>query len=303
MLDDTAYHREYDKRGPMRKLLLPIAFMTLLLAGCRVESNVILDIAEDGSAVVTAEVGFDEEFRQILGEAGANPEDLFADLPSFGDEDVVLTERVDGDMTFYGASTDVEDLSSFDMISNQGEVFTSFDYTFDDEGARLDATLSAADLGAAGGGEDLPFDPAQITDEFFSANVLVTMPGTVTESNADEVRGDGTLVWNLPFTGVKEITATSEFGGTSVNWVLVVLLVVLIVGIVAAVVATVVSRRESKKAVEAAAASHAAASAASDDDVDSTEASGAETTSEARTVTIEVEELPDDAPGADGDDA
>jgi uncharacterized protein YceK len=287
----------------MRRLLLPIAFMTLLLAGCRVESNVILDIAEDGSAVVTAELGFDEEFRQILGEAGANPEDLFADLPSFGEGDVVLTERVDGDMTFYGATSDVADLSSFDMLSNQGEVFTSFEYTFDDEGAQLGATLSAADLGAAGGGEDLPFDPTQITDEFFSANLLVTMPGTVTESNADEVRGDGTLVWKLPLTGVKEITATSEFGGTSINWILIVLLVVLIVGIVAAVVATVVSRRESKKAVDAAAASHAAAMSAPDGDLPSTEAQGADTTSEARTVTVEVEELPDDATPGDGDHA
>ena len=203
-------------------------------------------------------------------------------------------------MTFYGASTDVEDLSSFDMLSNQGEVFTAFDYTFDDEGAQLSATVSAADLGAAGGGEDLPFDPSQITDEFLSANILVTMPGTVTESNADEVRGDGTLVWNLPFTGVKEITATSEFGGVSVNWVLVVLLVVLIVGIVAAVVATVVGRRESKKAVEAAAASHAAAMAASDTAAATDDAPDAETTGEATTVTIEVEELEEDTAGDEG---
>jgi hypothetical protein len=283
----------------MRKLLLPIALVTLLLAGCRVESNVILDIEEDASATVTAEVGFDEEFRQILGEAGANPEELFADLPSFGEGDVEVTERVEGDMTFYGAATQVDDLSSFDMASTQGEVFTSFAYTFDDDGAQLDATLSAADLGAAGGGEDLPFDPSQITDEFFSANVIVTMPGTVTQSNADEVRSDGTLVWNLPFTGVKEITATSEFGAGSVNWVLVILLAVLVVGIVAAVVATVVSRRESQKAVEAAAASHAAATVTAGEAVDTIEVADEEMSNESHTLTIEVEELPDDHGNAD----
>ncbi len=278
----------------MRKLLLPIALLTLLLAGCRVESNVILDIEEDGSATVAAEVGFDEEFRQILGEAGANPEELFADLPSFGDGEVEVTERVEGDMTFYGAVTAVDDLSSFDMLSDPGQVFTSFEYSFDDDGAQLDATLSAADLGAAGGGEDLPFDPTQITDEFFSANLIVTMPGTVTQSNADEVRSDGTLVWNLPFTGVKEITATSEFGSGSVNWVLVILLVVLVVGIVAAVVATVVSRRESQKAVEAAASSHAAATVTAGEVAGTIEPADEEGPNESRTLTIEVEELPDD---------
>jgi flagellar biosynthesis/type III secretory pathway M-ring protein FliF/YscJ len=86
--------------------------------------------------------------------------------------------------------------------------------------------------------------------------VIVTMPGTVTEHNADEVRSDGTLVWKIPFTGSTEIVAASEFGSSSSSWILLIVLAVVIVGVIAAAVATIVSRRESKNAVAAAAASH-----------------------------------------------
>jgi hypothetical protein len=245
----------------MRKYLLLFTLLALLLAACRVESNVTLDISEDGSATVGAEVGFDEEFKQLIEQSGANTEDIFGDLPSFGGGEVQTTERTDGDMSYYGVTSQVDDLSDFDMGSAQGDVFSSFSYTFDDASAKLDAVLSSADLGAAGG--DLPIDPSTITDEIFSANIVVKMPGNVTESNADEVRSDGSLVWNIPFSGTKEITATSDFGSSKTNWVLFILIGVLIIGVIAAVVATIVSRRESQKAVEAAAASHQAPAATS----------------------------------------
>ncbi|MCL1598650.1 MAG: hypothetical protein M3094_05665, partial [Actinomycetia bacterium] len=94
-----------------------------------------------------------------------------------------------------------------------------------------------------------------LTEDLFSANVLVSMPGTVIEHNADKVLGDGTLVWKLPLSGSVDIFAKSTFGGSSNSWIIWVLLGVLLVGIIAAVTATIVSRKESQKAVAAAAAS------------------------------------------------
>ena len=47
----------------MRKYLLIFAMLALVLTACRIESNVNLDIEEDGSAVVLVEIGMDEEFR------------------------------------------------------------------------------------------------------------------------------------------------------------------------------------------------------------------------------------------------
>ncbi len=238
----------------MRKYLIVFAMLTLLLSACRIETNISLDIEEDGSATVGAEIGFDEEFQQFLGDAGASPDEIFTDLPGFGDEDVETTERVDGDMTYYGVTTEVDDLSTYDMNQAGNEGFNDFEFSSDDDTATLRATLASTDLEGLGGGEDFPIDPSMITSEFFSASLVVMMPGTVTEHDADEVRSDGALVWNIPLSGTKSVFATSDFGGSSGSVVLIVLAIVLLVGIIAAVVATIVSRRESEKAVAEAAA-------------------------------------------------
>lgn len=262
--DDTAYHQPQKPRGTMRKYLIMFALLAVVLTACRIESNVILDIEEDGSALVGAEIGFDEEFRELLGDMGeASPEDLFGDLPDFGGDDVVTTERTEGDMTFYGVTTAVDDLSTFDASAAGGEVFETFSYTFDEETATLSATVAATDLGDAGG--DLPIDPSMITEEFFSANVIVSMPGTVTSHDADEVRSDGTLVWKIPFTGSKAISATSDLGagGTS-NLVLIALVTLLVIAAIAVVVVSILNRRRSQAAVDAAATSHSAEMAAAE---------------------------------------
>lgn len=249
----------------MRKVLLLIAVLTVVLAGCRVETNVILDIEEDGSALVGAEVGYDEEFRQLLEQSGANPDDLFSDLPTVGD-DVVTIERTEGDMTFTGVASNVPDLSAVAAENTQLDTFSSFSYEFDEDGATLAATV-AADDGLAGGDlGELGIDPSQLTDEFFSANVVVTMPGEVTEHNADVVRSDGTLVWQIPLSGSKQINATSSFGASSANLLLILLVALLLLGIIVVIVATVVSRRQSQQAVATAAATGGAATATLTDD-------------------------------------
>lgn len=237
----------------MRKYLLVMAVLAVVLSACRIETNIIMNIEEDGSAEYGAEIGFDDEFLQFMEESGGSPDDLMTDLPQFGSGEGVATERVDGDMTYYGFVATVDDLSTFDP-NVDGESFSSFNYTFDDKSATLTAELSATDL--ADMGDEFPMDPSTITDDLFSANLIVRMPGEVTEHDADEVRADGTLVWKVPLSGTQTVNATSDYGSSSGNLILIILLVVLFIGIVAAVVATVVSRRESQKAVEAAAASH-----------------------------------------------
>ena len=239
----------------MRRHIILFALLAIVLTACRVESNIILDINEDGSATVGAEVGFDDEFLALITESGGSPEDLFSDLPNFGD-DVVTTERTEGDMTYFGVVGEVDDLSTLVAGSDDLEGFQSFSYTYDDSSATLEAVIAAASTGDFGG--EFGIDPSTITEEFFSANLIVTMPGTVTESNADIVRGDGSLVWNIPLTGEKEVFATSEIGASATSWFIFVLVIVLLAMAAAAIVAVVVSRRQSQKAVDEAIAAHAA---------------------------------------------
>lgn len=240
----------------MRTYVLAFFGLALLLSACRIESNVILDINEDGSATVGAEVGLDEEMLDIVSQSGEDPTELLSDLPSLGGEEVEPINRVEGDMTFFGFTTTVEDLSTYDFAGLQGETFSEFIYEYDDSSATLTATVDATGVGDLGGGGELPIDPTDITADLFSARVLVAMPGSVTEHNADEVTGDGTLVWNLPLSGSVDIFATSTFGNTAPTWFWFVVGGILIVGIGVGIAAVMMSRKNSEKAVAEAAASY-----------------------------------------------
>jgi hypothetical protein len=237
----------------MRKYVLAFLGLALLLTACRIESNIILDINEDGSATVGAEVGFDEEMLDLMSQSGGDPSDILGELPDLGGDGVEPIQRTEGDMTFYGATTHVDDLSTYDFDGLQGESFSEFVYEYDDSSATLAAKVDATGIGDLGGG-DLPIDPSEITADIFAAHVRISMPGTVTEHNADEVTGDGTLIWNLPLTGTKAIFATSTFGSTAPSWIWFVVGGIVIVGIAAAIAAVMKSRKESQDAVAAAAA-------------------------------------------------
>ncbi len=241
----------------MRKYVFIFALLTLALTACRAESNLILDIESDGSGTVGFEIGFDEEFRNLLEQSGTSPSDMLSDLPDMSGSDIVAIERTDGDMSYVGAQFPVDDLSAIDLTKDGldffAEFFSDFSFTFDDDSATLAATVKAADLG--GSSEDLPFDTSSLTEDIFSANIVVSMPGNVVQHNADEVRGNGTLVWTIPLSGSTTISATSELGGSSGSSIVWILAAVLLIGIIAAVAATIVSRnKKSETAVAAAAA-------------------------------------------------
>jgi len=105
----------------------------------------------------------------------------------------------------------------------------------------------------------VPIDPSTITDEFFSFQLIFGIPGTVTDSNADEVLPNGHLVWKIPITGgEKQILARSEVsGGGSLWWIWLIVGVVLLIGFVALIGAVIASRNQSQRAIQAAGESNA----------------------------------------------
>jgi hypothetical protein len=239
----------------MRKYVLIFAMLAIVLTACRIESNVNLDINEDGSAVVLVEVGFDDEFKELLtGQTGASEEDFVNEILSFGDTSLV--QRTEGDMTYYGAAQEIEDLSQGLPAEAANEMFTSFEYTFNEDGASLTARIESIETGDFGGGEFGGLAEG-LTGDIFSANLIVRMPGTVTNHNADEVR-DGALVWNIPLSGSLDVQAASSFGDESTSWIWFALLVLIVVAGIAATVAVIVSRKQSEKAVAAAIAAYQA---------------------------------------------
>jgi hypothetical protein len=246
----------------MRKYLFVFMFAALVLAACRAESNIIIDIEEDGSATISAEIGFDEEMLGLLSQTGGDPEDLFAEELAPEAEGFEAYSRTDGDMTYYGFSGEIDDLENnafLDLGQDFASEFAEFSYATDGDTATLSASILSADIG--GGLGDLPIDPTDITGDIFTANLIVSMPGTVVEHNADEVRSNGSLVWNIPLTGSIDVFAESNTGSGTSSWVWWVVIGVLAIGIVAGIAAVILSRNDSKKAVAEAADAHEASSA------------------------------------------
>ena len=296
----------------MRKYLLIFAMLAIVLTACRIESNVNLDIEEDGSALVLVEVGFDDEFRQLLtGQTGGSEEDFVNEILAVGDTSLV--QRSEGDMTYYGAAQEIEDLSQGIPVDAAEEMFTSFDYSFDEDGATLNAQIQSVDTGEFGGAGDLGGLAEGLTGDIFSANLVVNMPGEVKAHNADEVRGDGALVWNIPLTGAIDVQAESSFGASATSWFWFgLLIVVIVVAAVSAGIAIIVSRKSSEKAVAAAIAAHETAAAAEEDhgsDADDAgdEASNAvgpvEATDEVSDDASAEDNVPDDAAAEAGSEA
>ena len=241
----------------MRKYLFIFAFAALVLTACRAESNIIIDIEEDGSATVSAEIGFDGEMLDLLSQTGDDPAELFAEELPPEAEGFESYSRINGDMTYYGFSGSIDDLenNAFLELGDFASDFAAFSYTTDGDEAILKASIASADVG--GGLGDLPIDPTDITGDIFSANLIVSMPGTVVEHNADEVRSDGSLVWEIPLTGSIDVFAVSDTGSGTASWIWWLVIGVLVIGIIAGIAAVIVSRKDSKKAVDAAAAAHA----------------------------------------------
>lgn len=276
----------------MRKLLFLIAGLTLVLAACRAEVNIVVDIDDDGSGEVAFEVGYDEEFRELVASSGGDPDDLLTGGTDFGLEGAEDYERTEGDMTFVGTKQQFSSVTEIEanLTSDPENPFQTFSYVQTDDTAELDALIVVPeeDLGVG----DVPIDPSTITDEFFSFQLIFGMPGTVTESNADEVLANGQLVWKIPITGgEKQILARSELsGGGSLWWIWLIVGVVLLIGLVALIGAVIASRNQSQRAIQAAGESDSQVGTAQ-----SATATAAASAEDASTT----ERTKDDAPSAD----
>ena len=242
----------------MKKLILLVVGVALLTVACKAEVNVLVDINDDESGTVAFEFGLDDELRGLLESSGGSADDLFGELDlDIATEGGTVTERTEGDMTFTGATKDFEDISQVmtDLVGDtSGEgLFTEFSFVMDDESAAFAAAASSEEQDTG----DLGIDPSALTGDVFSANFILGMPGDVVEHNADEVLSDGRLKWTLPVLGgTKTFIAKSEFGGSSLWWLWIVLGVVLVVGVIAIIAAVVLGRRQEKQAVTDAAAQY-----------------------------------------------
>lgn len=219
----------------MRRLLPLVALLALLTAACRIESNIGAEINADGSGMISAEIGYDEEAAGFI-EQFAGEEDPFGDNPLAGFPNAQITEEDRGGMHYRIYSAEVEDIEAAlqqAMAADSGGFIEEFTLTVGPN--RVEVTGRGSAGAATEGAEG--FLPADQLAESLAINLRLTLPGKILENNADSQDGN-TLTWAIPITGeALEIRAVSDpsqsEGGGFPMWVIIVIAAVVIAGIAA----------------------------------------------------------------------
>lgn len=166
-----------------------------MLGACEVRTHLLIDASDLSAGTISAVVGFDEEFRNLMeeGEGG----DVLGELESSAEAEGWEAEPfVDGDIEGYEISRDfssleeLQELMSSSMLSEEwGYADLSFteengDFVFEASGGNPMEELS----GDAGFGDVSEF----LTIDF---QIAVTFPGNVEEHNG--VLDERTVTWDI----------------------------------------------------------------------------------------------------------
>ena len=215
----------------MRKMWPVLAALVVLTSACRFETNASIEVNEDGSGTFTTEVGLDEEMRNAL-EGFGNADEFLAGF-DLGDGTPTET-RTEGDMTYESSTQSFADVAELQQVIEANEAqaaFEEFTLEVTEDGARLVArTGSLADQTGVDT-DALGFDLATVSDDIFSANIFVTLPGTLKTQNADEIMADGRLRWIISVTEPIDIEAETALGNNGVPWVPIGIAAVAILGV------------------------------------------------------------------------
>ncbi len=188
----------------------------LLLAACTFQVNTT--ITPSGAGELRSEIGFTAEDKEMLQTIDTSPEKFCADAQSGGDlpADAPVTVEERGDETWCVVTVP---FASLDELRNsyeamQGVKINSLELT--PTGFVYDVDLSfTGDQGNTPGVDQALF------------KWQVTVPGTVTDHNADEVDGN-TLTWNMAFgesvnarvvTTISPVESLTSAGGLP-SWVI-----------------------------------------------------------------------------------
>jgi len=206
---------------------LGILLAALLLGGC-VEVQLESEYNEDGSARHAFEATIDREGIEQLESLGGEGTDTFdpedgreqAEAAGFEFTPIDTDEKVgsriaksfdDGEQV--GASFD----EMFSVSADEGaEVPTGAvtgTFVKDGDAYRLNLTINSDILFEDSVPEDAEDTGFGDPEDFVDITYIATLPGEITETNGNDL-GDGKVEWELPLTGVSEITAISEVEGS-----------------------------------------------------------------------------------------
>ena len=232
------------------RLVLALA-LALLAVSCRAEANLTLNIAEDGSGMSTVELGIDEELQGLIAtitdDNGGPP---FLDLGGLlgveSDQSTLLDAaplRVEGDMTFWGTSRSfatTEELEELVTAAAEQFTFDTFEVSLQNKEISISAAISAP--GDSIDDIDLPIS-LELFENALSAHIIISLPGHISEHNANIVLPDGRLKWEISLTEGVDIRAVANFGESGFPWWIAIMAMLLLAVLVAIIL---IARRKSK---------------------------------------------------------
>ena len=209
--------RHLGRRLPLALLMALCAFV---LTGC-IRLEVTFTVEEDGSGAMEMVVALDESLLALSEES---PDDLTGNLDELPPGATVDEYREDG---FVGqvVSVPIPDMTrAAESLGSVDDMTDVTDFGFVREGDGWRFTMDVPPLGeelAGENGELAAGLAAALLDEA-SFRVRVSLPGEITEHNADRIE-DGVLVWDLDWTSMEPRTLSAHSQMTGVGPVVVVI--------------------------------------------------------------------------------
>jgi hypothetical protein len=195
----------------MKRLAALVILVALLLAGCRAEVRLRLNVTEDGSGTLAAEVGINNQLKDLIEQLGGDSDRIISSL-NLGLVGEPGT-RVEGDMTIYTTTVAFDDETKISGAA--AGHFTSLNLDVTDKGTTFEATLDlVGDLDLS----QFPVEPDSIDADMFEAHILVALPGDLTDHNADMVTSDGRLSWAIPLDSELYMYADTEYPKAGFPW-------------------------------------------------------------------------------------
>lgn len=223
--------------------------LVLALTACEIRTHLNVDASDVSNGQITAQLGFDEDFREAMEEFGGGG-DLLAEVETSAPAEGWEVERfTDGDIegvTLTQKFSSIEELqnilSTSSIASGESGGWEDLSFTETDDSIRFEASLAAPGLEGA---EDMEEVTAFLDFDF---QIAVTFPGDVIEHNG--VLEDRTVVWDLDEESLAgaELFAEARKGG-SFPWAIIggVVLGLIVIG---AVVWSILTRRRTPQEVE-----------------------------------------------------
>ncbi len=235
----------------MARRSILFAVLVLALTSCEIRTHLNIDASDVSNGQITAQLGFDEDFREAMEEFGGGG-DLLAEVETSAPAEGWEVERfTDGDIegvTLTQGFASIEELqnilSTSSIASGESGGWEDLSFTETDDSIRFEASLAAPGLEGA---EDVDMDELTAFLDF-DFQIAVTFPGEVIEHNG--ALEDRTVVWDLDEESLAgaDLFAEARKGG-SFPWAIIggVFLGLIVIG---AVVWSVLTRRRTPQEVE-----------------------------------------------------